>query len=363
MKIENVLKKIAQNFNIESEIVSIKPLLDGHINDTFCIATQSSKKYILQKKNKKIFQDVPAMMENIVRVTEHIKKKATQQGDNPDRETITIIFTKDKKSYWIDNEQEYWTMMLLIENCISFEKADTEEIAFQGGLGTGKFQAMLADFTTPLKDILPGFHNIKFRFKQWEQCLQADKANRRKELATEIAWIEDRKKEMLDFWQLVETGKIPTRVTHNDTKISNFLFDKNTQKVLCAIDLDTVLSSTCLNDFGDAIRSYTNTGLEDDKHLDNVSMDMNMFKAYTRGYLQEAKIFLTPIEIDYLAFSARYIVFEQVLRFLMDYMNGDTYYKIHYPDHNLVRTQAQYKLLQSIEQQLPQMQQFVKDCV
>ncbi len=164
--------------------------------------------------------------------------------------------------------------------------------------------------------------------------------------------------EMLDFWKLVENGTIPTRVTHNDTKINNILFDKKGD-VLCVIDLDTVLNSTVLNDFGDAMRSYTNTGLEDDENLDNVNMDMEIFKAYTKGYLEETISFLSPSELEYLAFSAKYITYEQVLRFLMDYIDGDNYYKIKSPEHNLIRTQAQYKLLTSMEEQVEEMKNFV----
>ena len=166
---------------------------------------------------------------------------------------------------------------------------------------------------------------------------------------------------MLTFWSLVENGTIPTRVTHNDTKISNILFDSQTNEVLCAIDLDTVMSSTSLNDFGDAIRSYTNTGAEDDKELDRVSMNIDMFRAYAEGYLSERKDTLTQSELEWLAFSGIYITFEQVLRFLMDYIDGDKYYKVAYPDHNLVRTRAQYRLLQSMESQYEQMQAIVRD--
>ena len=165
---------------------------------------------------------------------------------------------------------------------------------------------------------------------------------------------------MLDFWSRVESGEIPMRVTHNDTKISNILFDKDGE-VMCVIDLDTVMSSTSLNDFGDAVRSYTNTGAEDDKNLDNVSMSLDKFTAYAKGYLHERKSTLVESEIEWLAFSGRYITFEQVLRFLMDYIDGDTYYKIAYPEHNLVRTHAQYKLLQSMEEQYEAMRKVVKD--
>ncbi len=181
-------------------------------------------------------------------------------------------------------------------------------------------------------------------------------------MAAEIQWIESRREEMLHFGELVEAGTIPTRVTHNDTKINNILFDKNGD-VLCVVDLDTVLNSTVLNDFGDAIRSYTNTGLEDDENLDNVSMDIAIFEAYAKGYLSEAKQFLSPIEKEYLAFSAKYITYEQVLRFLMDYIDGDNYYKVKSAEHNLIRARAQYKLLQSIEQQYNKMEAVIKSLV
>ena len=182
-----------------------------------------------------------------------------------------------------------------------------------------------------------------------------------KDLAEEIGWIEARRGEMLDFWSLVENGTIPTHVTHNDTKISNILFDKPTGKVLCAIDLDTVMSSTSLNDFGDAIRTYANHGREDDENFDDVWLDMAMFRGFAEGYLSEARAFLTPAETDALAFSVRYITYEQVLRFLMDYLDGDTYYKIKSPDHNLVRTRAQYALLRSAEERYDAMRAIVAE--
>ena len=191
--------------------------------------------------------------------------------------------------------------------------------------------------------------------------MAADAAGRVAELKTEIGWIESRREQMLEFWSLVEDGTIPTRVTHNDTKLSNILFDADTDEVLCAIDLDTVMSSTSLNDFGDAIRSYTNTGAEDDRDLSRVGMDIDIFRAYAEGYLSERKESLTESEVDWLAFSALYITYEQVLRFLMDYIDGDKYYKITSADHNLVRTHAQYRLLTSMESQYTAMRQIIHD--
>lgn len=359
---ENKLNQICDRFQLEGTILSVKPLGEGFINDTLLITTAepAAPNYILQRKNKNIFQNIPAMMDNIQRVTTHLKKKIIAVGGDPMREAMTVVPTKNGQLYHQDEEGEYWAVCVFISDTIAYQKADTPELAYQGGKGIGKFQAMLSDFKEPLTDILPGFHNIRYRFKQWDEVLAKDPAGRKASVTNEIQWIESRREEMLRFWELVEKGIIPTRVTHNDTKINNILFDKQ-GNVLCVIDLDTVLSSTCLNDYGDAMRSYTNTGLEDDQNLDNVSMDLNIFRAYTQGYLSETAGFLNQAEADYLAFSAKYITYEQVLRFLMDYIDGDKYYKVKNEKHNLVRTRAQYKLLQSMEAQYTQMCDIVKE--
>ena len=348
---------IASQFAIEGEIASIKPLGEGFINDTFVVRTEGeSPNYILQRKHHVVFPDVPGMMDNIKAVTEHIKTKVA----DPMRETLTVVPAKDGKLYVTEGEN-FWAVCLFIENTSSYDRADSTELAYQGGVGIGRFQALLADYDKPLNETIKGFHNIRHRFVQWDAVIAADPVGRVKEVQEEISWVESRREEMMKFWSLVEDGTIPMRVTHNDTKISNILFDKNSGKVLCAIDLDTVMSSTSLNDFGDAVRSYTNTGAEDDPCLDNVSMSIDMFRAYADGFLSERKATMTESELEWLAFSARYITFEQVLRFLMDYIDGDNYYKTAYADHNLVRTRAQYKLLQSIEAQYDEMCRIVAD--
>jgi len=302
------------------------------------------------------------MMENIEKVCSHIKSKVEKAGGDPMREAMTVIPASDGKLYFLDEEEEYWAVSLFIDDTIAYEAAETPELAYAGGKGIGKFQSLVSDLKEPLTDILPGFHNIRIRYEQWDDVLRRDPVGRKAKVAEEISWIESRRKEMMDFWKLVEDGTIPTRVSHNDTKINNILFDKKGE-VLCVIDLDTVLNSTVLNDFGDAIRYYTNTGKEDDTNLDNVSMDMEIFKAFARGYLEEAGSFLIQKEIEYLAFSARYITYEQVLRFLMDYIDGDNYYKIKSEDHNLVRTRAQYKLLTSMEEQYDAMKKVISELV
>jgi Ser/Thr protein kinase RdoA (MazF antagonist) len=354
------LQNIAAQFAVDGPVARVKALGAGFINDTFKVETTGDyPDYILQRKNKSIFPDVPAMMNNISMVTEHIRRKVVAAGGDPLREVLTVTPAKDGKLYYKDADDEYWAMCVFIGGSVTYERADSPALCFKGGQGIGKFQSQLADFTEPLAEVIKGFHNIRFRFEQWDETLRADKAGRVKDLAKEIEWVNSRREEMLTFWSKVETGEIPMRVTHNDTKISNILFDQKGE-VLCVIDLDTVMSSTSLNDFGDAIRSYTNTGAEDEKDLSKVSMSIDMFRGYAEGYLSERKSTLVDSEKEWLAFSARYITYEQVLRFLMDYIDGDTYYKVAYADHNLVRTHAQYKLLQSMEEQYAAMCDIVK---
>lgn len=349
------LLHIASQFALDGRIASIDSLGDGFINDTFLIRIEgAAPDYILQRKNRNIFPDIPAMMENIRKVSDHIRRRVAAEGGDPLREAMTVVPTRDGALCYRDERGEYWAVTVFIADTVAYNKADSPELARMGGEGIGKFQSQLSDFTEPLAETIPGFHNIRFRFRQWDEALRGDAAGRVKNLAEEIGWIEARREEMLGFWQLVEAGTIPTRVTHNDTKINNILFDRQ-GRVLCVIDLDTVMNATSLNDFGDAIRSYANTGDEDDRDLARVGMSLEMFRAYTEGYLSQRAREFVPAEIDHLAFSARYITYEQVLRFLMDYIDGDRYYKIKYPDHNLVRTRAQYRLLQSMEEQYPAM--------
>ncbi len=353
------LLDIAGRFALEGEIRKIESLGQGFINDTFIIrSSEGAPDYILQRKNHAIFPDVPAMMDNILKVTAHIRKQVVAQGGDPLREVMTIVLTKEEGKPYVIVDGEYWTVSVFIADTIAYDRADTPELARKGGEGIGKFQAQLADFTEPLHETIPGFHDMAFRFKQWDEVLAADPVGRKAQLEQEIGWIESRRQEMLEFRKLIGPV-LPVRVTHNDTKINNVLFDKQ-GNVLCVIDLDTVMNASPLNDYGDAIRTYTNTGAEDDRDLKKVGMSMEMFEAYTDGYLSQQAAKLCQAEIDYLAFGARYIVFEQVLRFLMDYIDGDRYYRIASPDHNLIRTHAQYALLQSIEAQYDAMCEVVR---
>ena len=244
---EKKLQEIASHFALEGGIAAIDSLGEGFINDTFIIRTEGeAPDYILQRKNKNIFPDVPAMMDNIRRVTDHIRRGVIAAGGDPRREVMTVVPTREDALYHIDGDGEYWAVSVFIDDTVAYNKADSPELARKGGEGIGKFQAQLADFTEPLAETIKGFHNIRHRFVQWDEALKRDAAGRKKELSEEIGWIESRRGDMLGFWSKVEEGTIPTRVTHNDTKINNILFDRQGE-VLCAIDLDTDRKSTRLN--------------------------------------------------------------------------------------------------------------------
>ena len=355
-------KEIARRFDIPCEVLAVERMGEGFINDTLQVITpEGYRNYILQRKNKNVFTDVPALMENIRKVTSFLKKATASAGGDPTREVLTQIPLKDSDQlYWVDNDGEYWTMCEFVPGSVTYDRVDSPHLAFEGGRGIGRFHRLLTGFNEQVHDSIPGFHNLRLRFRQWDEALQADRAGRKASVAEEISWIESRRPEIMKFQEMIESGKFPLRVTHNDTKISNILFDTD-GKALCVIDLDTMMSAPVFNDFGDAIRSYTNTGAEDDPDLSRVSCSIDYFKAYTEGFLSGCAGMLTPAELEWLPFAGRFITFEQVLRFLMDYINGDTYYKVVYPEHNLVRTRAQAALLRSMEQQYPMMKQIVAD--
>jgi len=351
------VEQIATQFALGAEFSGVKPLGEGFINDTFIVETDGKPEFILQRKNHVVFPNVPAMMENIRMVTEHIRRKVSPE--EKESATIEVVPTKDGKLYFQDPQGNYWAVCKFIRESACYDRVSSPEIARQGGIGLGVFHRQVSDFKEPLVEIIKGFHNIRWRFIQWDESVKRDAAGRVKDLKEEISWIESRREGMMEFWGKFESGEIPTRAIHGDTKISNFLFSSKDGHLLCAIDLDTMMSSTLLCDTGDALRAYTNTGAEDDSDLSKVSMSMDYFKAYMGGYLSEMKPYLSASELEYLAFSGIYITYEQVLRFLMDYIDGDTYYKTKSPDHNLVRTRAQYKLLTSMEEQLPAMKEFI----
>ena len=352
---------ILSNFNLEDNAIEATPFGNGHINDTLKITTASGvDKYILQRINHNIFKNVEMLQNNISIVTSHIRKKLEERGEEDiERKTLTFLPTKDGKQYFHDGEN-YWRVCLMIPNSKSLEEINPE-LSHEAGKAFGNFQSMLADIPEgTLGETIPNFHNMEFRLKQFNDAVKTDSAGRLDRVKDIVEQVEKRAKAMCIQEELYREGKLKKRINHCDTKVNNLLFDKNTDSVLCVIDLDTVMPGYVLSDIGDFIRTGANTGAEDDSDLDNIGVNMEIFKAYTSGYMETAKSFLTPLEISFLPYGGRLLTYMQTVRFFTDYLNGDTYYKIHHPEHNLQRTKAQFKLLQSLEKHADEMDEFMK---
>jgi len=359
----NELQAITRNFQIGGVVNDITPFGGGFINSTYKVTLINvSEEYVLQKINHQIFKDINLLQSNIKRITDHIRHKLTEAGETDiERKTLTLIPALDGKLYYFDGEN-YWRMMLLISESKTFE-AVTPEYAYYAGKAFGNFQSMLADLPgEPLGETIPNFHNMEFRLMQFREAVKKNAVGRLNEVSDLVAEVEKRADEMCQCERLFREGKLPKRINHCDTKVNNMLFDAN-GKVLCVIDLDTAMPGFVMSDFGDFMRTAGNTGKEDDLDLNNVSFNMEIFKSYTKGYLESAKKFLTPIEIELLPFGARLLTYMQLSRFLADYLNGDTYYKINGPLHNLQRSKAQFKLLQSIEANYQEMQRFITSII
>jgi thiamine kinase-like enzyme len=351
---------IASQFITPTDTIEIKPLGAGHINDSFKVVNGNDE-YVLQRINHSIFKNVDQLQNNIFRVTSHIRKKLEEAGETDiDRKVLTLIPAHDEKLYYRDADGNYWRMTLFIKDSKSYDEINPD-LAYRAGLAFGDFQRMLADLPgEPLYETILNFHNMEFRLELFRDSVKRDRVGRVMEVSDLIKEIEARADDMCRAERLHREGKLPKRINHCDTKVNNILFDSNDQ-VLCVVDLDTVMPGYVLSDFGDFIRTGANTGAEDDKNLDNVNLDLDIFKAYTEGYLEKASDFLTDTEIENLAFGAKLLTYMQTVRFLTDYLDGDTYYKINYGNHNLVRSRAQFKLLLSMEEKFDQMQQIVID--
>ena len=351
------MEQIIRNFALDGNVVSHKAFGSGHINKTYLLHTDKGHDYILQKINHHIFKETEKLMENIFAVTEYLAKM-----EKDPRRVMHFVRTQDGKGYCRDEEGGYWRVCEFVQDSLSLDMAETPEDFYESAVGFGQFQMQLRDFPAEtLHETIPHFHDTPVRFETFRRAIEKDVCGRLESVKAEVEFALAREEEAGCMMRLLSEGKLPLRVTHNDTKLNNVLLDRETRKSLCVLDLDTVMPGLIGHDFGDAIRSYTNTGAEDDKNLDNVEMSLEMFKAYAEGYLHEQKASMVQSELDWLAFSARYITFEQVLRFLMDYIDGDKYYKTAYPEHNLVRTHAQYKLLQSMERQYDAMCEIIKN--
>lgn len=354
------LKHIVAQFAIEGNVAEVKPLGNGLINTTYKVVTEgSAPDYVLQHINTAIFPDVEMLMGNIVAVTGHIRKKYEAEGvADINRRVLSFVPANDGK-YYYEHDGKFWRVMVFIPDTVS-QTAVTPETSRIVGETFGHFQAMLADIPVQLGETIKDFHNMEFRLQQLREAVAENKAGRLAEVQWLVDELEKRAEEMCKGERLHREGVLPKRICHCDTKVDNILFDKD-GNVLCVIDLDTVMPNFIFSDFGDFLRSAANTGAEDDKDLDNVNFNMDIFRAFAEGYIKSAKCFLTPVEIENLPYAACLFPYMQTVRFLADYINGDTYYKTQYAEHNLVRSKAQFKLLQSAEAALPAMKAFIAE--
>lgn len=354
------MKEILNHFAIPNEVAEPQPLKIGFINDSFVVRAKyaGEKSYFLQRINHHIFQNVDGLQQNILKVTRHIRRKLEAAGEKDiDRKVLQLVPAKDGKLYYRTPSGDYWRVYVLIENATSQEKV-TPAAAELTGEAFGRFQCQLADLPfDELCESIPNFHNIEFRLQQLDEALAADAAGRKGACGEIIDAINRRRDEMCLAERLFREGKLSKHINHCDTKVNNILFDE-AGKPMCIVDLDTVMPGFVLSDFGDFMRTAANTGQEDDPELNNIHVDLEIFEAYARGYLKEAT-FLTDVEKSLLPYGCRLLSYMQTVRFFTDWLNGDTYYKIQYPEHNLVRTRAQLRLLEEQERVSDQMQKII----
>lgn len=354
------LNSIIRQFPEVGEVQETKALTSGWINQTYLVKTvrPDENDYVLQRINHQVFTDVEMLQHNIEVVTNHIRQKLIDRNEQDiDRKVLRFLPATDGKTYYFDGDS-YWRVSVFIPRSQTLE-AVTPESSYLVGLKFGEFQAMLADVPQQLGETIPDFHNMEFRMKQLREAVANNAAGRLAEVQDIVDAIEAESDDLCRAEQLYREGKLPKRICHCDTKVSNMLFDENGE-VLCVIDLDTTMPSFVFSDFGDFLRSAANTGKEDEQDLDNVRFNMDIFKPFAKGYIQSARSFLTPTEIDNLPYAATLFPYMQAVRFLADYINGDTYYRTTYDGQNLVRTRAQYKLYQEAKAAIPEMKAYIE---
>jgi hypothetical protein len=356
------LKTIVNQFITEGKVTSITPFGSGHINDSYLVTTspESAEDYVLQRINHHIFTNIPELTNNILKVTRHISQKLLCKAAEFDYfQAIRLTPTKIGHFFIHDREGNYWRLYNHVRGSKSFDTVSSPEMAFEGGKAFGIFQLLTSDVDAhSLHEVLPDFHNIAKRLATFWETLLRDPVGRVREVADEIRFIESRAQEMHTILRLGERGEIPLRVTHNDTKFNNILFNQG-NKAISVVDLDTVMPGYILYDFGDAIRTGASTAAEDEPDLLQVNIDLNLFEGYTKGYFSVARNFLTRTETAHLAFSAKFMTYIIGLRFLTDHVDGDRYYKTRFSGHNLQRARAQFRLLQSMEQNYREMETIV----
>lgn len=347
-------RSVIEHFKIDGKLEEIKVNTQGHINSTF-VSTFSKDgtktKYTHQKINKNVFKKPKEVMENILAVTKHIEAKVSDLPDK-ERRVLSVVFTKDHKPFYIDENDDYWRTYVFIENVNTYDKIPSVSAARNLGRGIGTFQKQLSDFDgSRLNITIPHFHDMNMRYRQLEDAISRDPAGRVSKVQEELDFLFENRERGAKIWNAFEDGTLPNRVTHNDTKMNNVLFDPATDEAVCVIDLDTIMPGTILFDTGDMIRTACSTAEEDEKDLSKISFSTEMYKSLIGGYREIADSFLTSEEKDWIKESGRTITQIMAVRFLTDYIAGDVYYNIAYPEHNIVRAHTQIALMKSMDAQ------------
>lgn len=362
---QNQVEEIAAHFPYADRVLQVKPYGNGHINDTFLVTCKvgqtdagARELYILQRINTDVFPQADELMNNIQLVTEWLGKRIKADGGDVSRQTLTVVKDCDNRPYYFDPDTGYWRTYLYIEDSFTLEQARSVNDFYESAVAFGRFESQLADFPAQkLFTVIPGFHDTAKRYSVFEQAVTKDACGRVNEVRPEIDFVQQNK-----YIADTYAGKdIPLRVTHNDTKLNNVLFDKRTDKALCVIDLDTVMPGFAMNDFGDSIRFGASTALEDETDLSKVQLDLDLFSWYAKGFLKETKKSLLPQEIELLPDAAIMMTYECGMRFLTDYLQGDTYFHIAYPKHNLDRARNQFKLVADMQNKRSEMQKIIEE--
>lgn len=363
-RVQELRDMVEEQFVLPGRMTELKPFGNGHINDTFLVVceTEDGKKsrYVLQRVNNDVFKDMDGLMDNVVHVTAFLRKKIEAAGGDPARETLTVIPTKQER-YYIHREDGNYRLYTCIEDAFCMEEAESVEDFYNSAVAFGNFQRLLSDYpASDLHETIPDFHNTVSRFANLKKAVEEDVCGRRKDVEQEIAFAMEREADCHVICDALAEGRIPLRVTHNDTKLNNIMMDNQTKKGICVIDLDTVMPGSALYDYGDSIRFGASTGAEDEQNLDLISCDLELFEAYTKGFIEGCGGSLTKEEIRLMPMGAKLMTLECGMRFLTDHLEGDVYFKIHRPGHNLDRARTQFKLVADMEAKWEQMAAIVE---
>ena len=353
------LQEVLSKFGIDGVPDDVRAIKTGHINQT-CVVTVGGKKYTVQAINTYVFTRPYDVMENILSVTEHLRKKVLQAGGDPSREVLHFYTAEDGKGCWKDAQGRYWRVYDYIDDAVTYDVADDPLVLTNAGAAFGMFQRQLADFPgKQLHETIVQFHDTGKRFADFEASVNRNAAGRAETATEEIEFFRSRAAKATHLTEQIKNGILPLRVTHNDTKFNNILMDPKTGKALCVIDLDTIMPGLAAHDFGDAIRFCANSAAEDERDLTKVFFDLNKYEAFAKGFIGTSGAFLTEAERDSMAWGALLMTLECGVRFLADYLDGDKYFHTDYPDHNLVRAHTQMKLARQMEEHFEEMNEIV----